>query len=216
MRMEIHGIGFIYPDRFIKVAEDAGIIHTLSLIMLNKVCIEIKKLINDGYDIDRISVNFSIIELREESFLNDIKSIIDYNGIPYNKIAIEITESRNDNDFDLVRSKISELKAIGMNIYLDDFGTGYSNIERIMRLPLDTIKFDRSMLLLLHERADYKYLVRAMTRIFSDLKYTILFEGVETDIDEITCTDMNVEYLQGYKYSKPIPIDDLRKFLHKV
>lgn len=216
MRMEIPGIGFIYPDKFIKVAEDAGIIHTLSLIMLNKVCIEIKKLINDGYDIDRISVNFSIIELREESFLNDIKSIIDYNGIPYNKIAIEITESRNDNDFDLVRSKISELKAMGMNIYLDDFGTGYSNIERIMRLPLDTIKFDRSMLLLLHESADYKYLVRAMTRIFSDLKYTILFEGVETDIDEITCTDMNVEYLQGYKYSKPIPIDDLRKFLHKV
>ena len=161
-------------------------------------------------------MNVSIIELREESFLKDIKSIIDYNGIPYNKIAIEITESRNDNDFDLVRSKISELKAMGMNIYLDDFGTGYSNIERIMRLPLDTIKFDRSMLLLLHESADYKYLVRAMTRIFSDLKYTILFEGVETDIDEITCTDMNVEYLQGYKYSKPIPIEDLRKFLHKV
>ena len=216
MRMDIPGIGFMYPDRFIKVAEDAGIIHKLSLIMLNKVCIEIKKLINDGYDIDRISVNFSILELREETFLDDIKSIIDSNNIPYNKIAIEITESRNDNDFDLVHSKIRELKDMGMNIYLDDFGTGYSNIERIMRLPLDTIKFDRSMLLLLHESADYKYLVSTMTRLFSDLKYTILFEGVETDIDEMTCTDMNAEYLQGYKYSKPIQIEDLRKFLHKV
>ena len=215
MRMEIPELGMIYPDRFIKVAEESGIIHKLSMIILNKVCKEIKQLLIEGYDIDRISVNFSVMELREKTFVEDIKRIIDNNGIPYSKIGIELTETKTDKDFELIQTKVGKLKELGMCIYLDDFGTGYSNIERIMKLPLDTIKFDRSMLLLSHENEEYKYIVANTAKMFSKLNYTILFEGVETDNDEEICKLMQAEYLQGFKYSKPVPIERIREFLTK-
>lgn len=215
MRMVIPGLGMIFPDKFIKLAERHGIIHQLSLIILNQTCKEIRRLLDEGYEVDRISVNFSLIEIKEPTFYDDIETIIKNNNIPFDKVAIELTESMNDKDFEIIQSKVSKLKKLGLSIYLDDFGTGYSNMERIMRLPLDTIKFDRSMLLLSNEDDKYKYMVDNLATMFNNLNYTLVFEGVETDNDEKLCINMKARYLQGYKYSKPIPIEELRNFFIK-
>ena len=100
--------------------------------------------------------------------------------------------------------------------YLDDFGTGYSNFERIMEIPFDIIKFDRSLLIESRKSSESHFMVSTFASMFRKLDYAILFEGVENDMDEENCLSRNARYLQGYKYSKPIPIHQLRDFLSRV
>lgn len=215
MRIETPETGILYPDVFIPIAERNDYIHTLSLIMLHKCCQQVSLLEEQGYIIERISVNFSALELRSRSFCNDIIQIIQNVGISPSKIAIELTESRNDNDFAIVKSIITQLRSIGIKFYLDDFGTGYSNFERILELPIDIIKFDRSLTNLACSNELSKYMVKNFSKIFIQSNYEILFEGIENASDEELCKEMNAKYLQGYKYSKPIPISRLIYFLEK-
>ena len=140
------------------------------------------KLIREGYEISRVSVNVSAIELKEDAFCGDITRIIEGNGIPGDKIAIELTESMTDSDFMLMKDKISELRDKGIKFYLDDFGTGYSNMERIMELPFDIIKFDRSMVLASGSSERSRQIVVGLANMLAQLDYAVLFEGVENDV----------------------------------
>ncbi len=164
----------------------------------------------------RISVNVSVPEFRNENFTKDIEDIIKNSGIPDGKVAIEITESQSDSDFLNINRILDELKDCGMKFYLDDFGTGFSNMERILKLPFDIIKFDRSMVMAGRTDKRSEEIVRRLAGMFSDLEYSVLYEGIEDEEDEKRCIEMSASYLQGYKYSKPIPIGDLRKFFSKT
>lgn len=213
MRLKLDKTGMVFPDQFIPLAEQFNLIHNLSMIILNKTCFAVRGFLSEGYIIKRISVNFSAIDLRYDSFCDEVKGIIESNGIEYGKIAVEITESRSDADFNLMKQRVIQLQDLGIKFYLDDFGTGYSNFERIMEIPFDIIKFDRSLLIESLKNASSQYMVKTFANMFHDLKYSILFEGVENEYDENRCKLMMAQYLQGYKYSKPIPIEELRRFL---
>lgn len=216
VRLKLEKTDIVMPDKFIPLAESHDYIHQLSQIILHKTCYAIRDLMEEGYEVRRISVNFSVMELRHESFFTDIKQIIERNGIPYSKIAVELTESRSDSDFNIMKQRVTELQKLGIKFYLDDFGTGYSNFERIMEIPFDIIKFDRTMLIESRKSAESHFMVSTFAGMFRKLDYAILFEGVETDSDEENCLTMNARYLQGYKYSKPIPIGELRRFLQRT
>lgn len=216
MRLELPDTGMVRPDKFIPLAEQYGLIHQLSMIILNKTCHSIRGFIDHDFNINRISVNFSVLDLRYESFISDVTNIIKKNNIPFNKIAIEITESRSDFDFNIMKSKIIELKKLGIKFYLDDFGTGYSNFERIMEIPFDIIKFDRSLLIESLKSEHSEFMVSTFAEMFTKLDYAILFEGVENDRDEKYCTHLKAKYLQGFKYSKPIPIEELEQFIRSI
>lgn len=216
MRLKLPETGLVFPDKFIPVAERNGLIHQLSLIILNKTCRMIHDLIAEDYILNRISVNFSTLDMKNELFCDEVQDIIIRNDIPYDKVAIEITESRSEGEFNQMKQKVMDLQGLGIKFYLDDFGTGYSNFERIMEIPFDIIKFDRSMLIESVKNDSSKYMVTTFAGMFNDLNYSVLFEGVEDDRDEQQCRNMYAKYLQGYKYSKPIPIGDLRNFLEKA
>ena len=216
MRLKIPEVGLVFPDQFIPLAEENGYIHVLTEIILQKTCDEIRYLINSGYYVKRISVNVSALELNDEAFAEDIHKIIEQSGIPDEKIAIEITESQSEYDFHVMKNRIEQLKDKGIKFYLDDFGTGYSNMERIMELPFDIIKFDRSLVIACDSDERSEKMVGSLANMFADLNYAVLYEGVENDVDEKRCIKMSASYLQGYKYSRPIPIDDLKNFFSKV
>ncbi len=215
MRLTLPLTGMVFPDQFIPLAEQEGLLPPLSRIILNKTCKAVKKILEDGYEITRVSVNYSIPEVRDEGFCKDVLSIIEKNGLAYDKIAIELTESQNELDFEVVKERIDELKDMGIKFYLDDFGTGYSNMERIMELPFDIIKFDRSMVMESRRNDISREMVNSFAEMFDKLKYRVLYEGVEDEVDEEMCKDMKAKYLQGYKYSKPLPVSELHKFLKK-
>ena len=215
MRLELDGLGVVPPLEFIPMAEEYSYIHVLTKIILHKVCDQVRKLTDRGYSLSRISVNISAIELKAESFCDDIYDIIDGSGITGDQIAIELTESQSERDFVIMKEKISELKEKGIKIYLDDFGTGYSNMERIMALPFDIIKFDRTMVLASEANERSHQIVESLAKMFADMNYSVLYEGVEQDEEEKMCMDMEASYLQGFKYSKPIPIETLDTYLDK-
>ena len=215
MRLKLPETGLVFPDKFIPIAEKHDLIHQLSMIILNKTCLTIQELMSEGYYLNRISVNFSTLDIRQDTFCFEVQDIIERSGIPYGKIAVEITESRSELEFNRMKKKVTELQGLGIKFYLDDFGTGYSNFERIMEIPFDIIKFDRSMLVESVKNDSSKFMVSTFASMFNDLNYSVLFEGVEDERDERHCVDMHARYLQGYKYSKPIPIEDLRNFLSK-
>lgn len=215
MRLNLPDLGFIFPDQFIPIAERNGLIHVLSLIILNKVCMSVKKILDQDYYLERISVNFSVLELRHPDFCNEILNIIKNNDIPYQTIAIELTESENDTDYQNMINKVNVLKKEGLKFYLDDFGTGYSNFDRILDLGLDIVKFDRSLLLYANQNTQTRFMIEKFSEIFRQLNYKILFEGVEDEDQENLCLSGNADFLQGYLYSKPVPIEQLTNFLSK-
>ncbi len=216
MRLKLEKMGIVYPDSFIPIAEKYGYIKILSLIILNKTCLAIRRLISEGYYLKRISVNFSMIDVRESDFSEKVLKIIESNGIPYEKLAIELTESQSEQDFIIVRDKINELKDSGIKFYLDDFGTGYSNFDRIIELPFDIIKFDRSLVVASNSDTKSETMVSYLAHMFSDMHYSVLYEGIENKDDEQMCIRMCGRYLQGYKYSKPIPIEGLTEYFERV
>ena len=215
MRLRLPDMGMVFPDRFIPIAEKYNYIQVLSMIILAKVCHKTRELLDEGYHFTRISVNFSPIDLREKDFADNVKNAIYSVGIPADLIAIEITESQNESDFKMAKAKIDQLQQSGIKFYLDDFGTGYSNFERIMELPFDIIKFDRSLTIASSKDAKSETMVSYLAHMFSDMGYAVLYEGIEDDSDENRCMNMCARYLQGYKYSKPIPIEQLAEFFIK-
>lgn len=216
MRLKLPEMGIVYPDKFIGLAEQNGYIHVLTQIMLQKTCDEIKDLLNKNYDFSRISVNVSVLEMRDEQFTSDIERIIEASGIPEEMIAVELTESQSESDFELMKDIIDSLKGKGVKFYLDDFGTGFSNMERIMGLPFDIIKFDRSLVIASDSDERAEKMVSSLANMFAELNYSVLYEGVENESDEERCIRMSASYLQGYKYSKPIPLIELRRFFSKA
>ena len=216
MRLLLEETGLVFPDQFIYLAEEYGYIHTLTEIILHKTCRAVRALSAEGYAIGRISVNVSALELKDEAFCGDINRVIQGVGIPGDKIAIELTESRNEEDFQLLKAKIEELRGRGIKLYLDDFGTGYTNLERIVELPFDIIKFDRSMVVASAQDERAGQLLENLAATFADMGYSILFEGVESESDEERCRGMSASYLQGFKYSRPVPIERLTEFFQKA
>ena len=216
MRLKLDKTGLVFPDMFIPLAEKFGYIHVLTEIILHKTCQAIRNLTEERYEICRISVNVSALELRDDEFCDDIERVIHDAGIPRDKIAIELTESHTESDFMIMKEKIEKLHSEGIQFYLDDFGTGYSNMERIMELPFDIIKFDRTLLMACDKDKRSVKMVNSLAHMFRDMSYSVLYEGVENDGDEALCLGMSATHLQGYKYSRPVPIEQLKEFLPKA
>lgn len=213
MRLRLERTGTISPGLFIPVAEELGYIHTLTKIILNKTCQMVHKFKEQGLNFKRISVNVSMIELKNIHFCEDIINILKDNDVQGENIAIELTESQNEADFMIMKERINTLHEQGITFYLDDFGTGYSNMERIFELPFDIIKFDRSMVIASGEDERSERIVENLAKMFKDFNYRVLYEGIENSADEDRCLGMSANYLQGFKYSRPIPIEELEGFI---
>lgn len=206
----------IPPNVFIPVAEKSGYIHALTLIMLNKVCVSVKKLLDDGYDFDAITVNCSALEFADEHLFNDLTAIIDKNAIPKNKIRIEITESAIFDDYEMVMFNMGKLQQEGIEFYLDDFGTGYSNMERISSCSFHTIKFDKSVMNRAMEDPALDSLVNSYMNMMDEKGISTLVEGVE-DEDQVEFSKRHgFNFIQGFKYAKPAPIEELTKYFEKT
>lgn len=212
MRLKLPKIGMIYPDEFIPLAEQNELLHPMSNIILNKTCMAIREFMDKGYAVERISVNYSINEFNKSGFKKEFLEIIKNNNIPTDKIAIELTESQDSYDFDKVQDNMNTLGNYNVKFYLDDYGTGYSNFERLIKLPFDIVKFDKSLLVSMKKSDSSKYMVTNMSKMFKEIGYNILFEGVEDTDDENVCSNLGFDYLQGYKYSRPVAIEELEQF----
>lgn len=214
MRLSLDGT-IIYPDKFIPMAEKNNCIHTLTMIMINKVCQTIKEF-ESKYDFDAITVNCSSSELSNRDLFDELMNIINTNGIKPQHIRLELTESAIFDDFNMVINNMEKFNKSGIKFYLDDFGTGYSNLERIIGCPFYTIKFDKSLLYKSIDNSAVSDIVSHLTSVFKKQGFVLLIEGVENDEQADYSINKGFDYIQGYKYAKPQPVIKLREYFNKA
>ena len=213
MRLKIDG-EMVSPGLFIPIAEESNCIHALTLIMLEKVCMELAEL-DKEYDFECISINCSAKEFMLPGLSEEVMSIISKYGVDPKKIRLELTESAVADDNNKLKKNMYQLRENGVSFYLDDFGTGYSAMSRVIDLPFRTIKFDKT--LLYQSIADNRMdgIVSNMIETLKNSGILTLVEGVESDAQNDYSITHGFEYIQGFHYAKPVPIADLRNYFSK-
>lgn len=195
-------IGDIMPTEFIPLAESKGFIERLGNVVFEKVCDFIARNKNV---VEFVSVNFSVEQMLSPNVVEFVLSTIEKFGIEPRNIAIEITESVFIKDFNVIRRNMLRLSGEGVKFALDDFGTGYSNFANVISLPFQTIKIDRSFVLMMKKKATIQGLVKSLVHTFKENCLTILVEGVEDDEQDEMIKRVGADYIQGFLYAHPIP-----------
>ncbi len=206
VRLIDDNIGFIPPDEFIPIAEKNGDILAIGEIVLEKVCSFIEEYHPEDFGIKAIHVNLSVVQCMQENINIRLMNIIDKYSIPHTLIDFEITETTADNTSDTLIKIMQDFNSKGIHFSLDDFGTGYSNQTNIMRYPYSIVKIDKSMVWACDSNPKAFISLKHTVAMIKDLEMKVLAEGVETENQKEILTGIGVEYLQGYYFSRPLPI----------
>lgn len=207
-------LGWISPVEFIKIAESDGGIHKLGLQVIEKVCCFLRDYGKNNPELEHISVNLSPVQCMNRNLGKKIRMIIDQYGVDPNKLILEITESEQLIVEESIHELLDSLRSYGIRFSLDDYGTGYSNLSNVIDMHFDIIKIDRSILL------DYfnhkNQMLLSLIKMFRDMGYKIVVEGVEEELQAKELVELNVDYLQGFYFSKPIAEEEfLRRYIEK-
>ncbi|SEQ88822.1 EAL domain, c-di-GMP-specific phosphodiesterase class I (or its enzymatically inactive variant) [Lachnospiraceae bacterium NE2001] len=213
IRINDKELGRLFPDEFIPVAEQSGLIDDIDEFVLDEVCKFIKTGIPSKYGLSCINVNLSVVHCMRPGFVEDIIGIVDKYGIKKKRINFEITESIAAGDYEIFKNIISRLRKEGFLFSMDDYGTGYSNVNSIFSLDFDVIKIDKSILWGADENELGMTILENTIRMIQQMKRKILVEGVETKEQKEMLEKLKVDYLQGYYFSKPIPKNDFVKLI---
>lgn len=205
LRMHDRELGDIYPDEFIPIAEQIGMIDPIDDYVLEEVCRFIKTGLPKKFGMDSINVNLSVMQCMQPGFVKRINGIVERYGIEKRFINFEITESIAASDYRILSSVISSLKQEGFMFSMDDYGTGYSNVSAVFSLNLDVVKIDKSLLWNAEKSELGMIILENTIRMIQQINKRILVEGVETEAQIELLDKFGVDYLQGFYFSKPIP-----------
>ena len=214
MRLSVNG-DMISPNVFVPIAEANNCIHFLTICMFHKVCTAIKQLMKE-VQFDAISINVSVQEFGEPDAADEFLDIIRSYEVPMDKIRIELTESALAIDNDMLAANMQKMADNGIKFYLDDFGTGYSSLERLTELPFSVVKFDKSLLYSALKNKKTDRLINGIVPIIKIDNLSALVEGVENDDQYEYSVGTGFEYVQGYKWAKPVPIMELKGYFNKI
>ena len=215
LRWQSANLGFVPPDRFISILEEDGLIYSVGLWVIQQSLSDTKKLHDRGFTGLVISINVSYFQLQNESFLNDLKQVVDEIGLEKECIELEITETQIMNNIEAALARLKAISEYGIKISIDDFGTGYSSLSYLKKLPVDTIKIDKSFVLDIDKDEDDRSIVQAIIALSSSLKKSVVAEGSETQQHIDTLKELGCSKVQGYFYSRPLKFDDFVEFVKK-
>lgn len=206
-------LGFVNPAEFIPYAEETGLIIPISEIIFEEAFKANRVLANHGYTKVPIAINVSSIHFQQQNFLDSIKHLLHKNNASALNFEIELTERTVMNSASETISKLVKLKQLGFKLSIDDFGTGYSSLSYLVRFPLDILKIDRSFIQHICSLDDKQAVVDAIIQMSHRLKMKVVAEGVESAQQVQLLEKMGCDIIQGYYYSKPLPLDELLEFL---
>lgn len=202
-------LGNISPAEFIPIAEQSDRISEITLWVIVQACLEIPH-ISEHYGEDiRVSINLSAYDLKNVHVTEFILEGLRSGGIPRNNVEFEITESAYMNNFSIANAFLAELKKEGCKISLDDFGTGYSSLSYITEFNIDTLKIDRQFVSQIGTSKRSELITITIIEMAKNLNLNVCAEGIETHEQSAFLTENGCNILQGFLYSKPIPLDAL-------
>jgi len=206
--------GIIGPVNYIENMENTGLISKHDFYMFELACRQLEKWKDTEYKDISISCNFTRITLSEEDCIEKLKRISENYDFDKSKLAIEITEDAIEKDREIAKRNVILCKELGFKVYLDDMGSGYTSLANLCDYPIDVVKIDRDILL----KADTKRgkdLFRGIIALAHSLNMAVICEGVETEEQNVLIAESGCDYIQGWYYSKALPLEECISFMEK-
>ncbi len=208
--------GLILPDRFIPVAEETGLIVPIGEWVLRTACAQHQAWISNGYNPVRMAVNLSARQFHTPGLTNLIADILSETGMPPSQLELELTESIVMRDTESTIRILHELSEMGIALSIDDFGTGYSSLSYMKRFPINRLKIDQSFVRDITSGRMDAGMIIPIIALGHSMKLQVLAEGVEIEEQLRYLQEQGCDEVQGYLYSRPLPPDELIRFLKKA
>lgn len=206
-------LGLVYPDRFIPLAEETGLIVPIGEWVLRAACKQHLAWKKAGLPVIRMSVNLSARQLQDPGIVDLVLRVIDETGMDPSCLELELTEGMILHNIEEVAAQLGEFKAMGILISIDDFGTGHSSLSNLQMLPIDEIKIDKSFIHNITHDSQNAAIVETIIDMAHKLSLRVVAEGVELQEQLIYLHDLNCDLMQGYYFSRPIPAAEFEAFL---
>jgi diguanylate cyclase (GGDEF)-like protein/PAS domain S-box-containing protein len=203
LRWRLPGHGDIPPSQFIPLAEENDLILTVGEWVLNQICRDYRAIAEHVHDPGRISLNLSLRQLRQASFILRCRSVFENHQVSPANLELEITESTLMTDPRRTIPILQELRELGLHLSIDDFGTGYSSLAVLQQFPIGTLKIDQSFVRDALEQPGVGTLVRTIIEMARNLGMQVVAEGVETEAQLAFLKDLNCHYAQGRLFGEP-------------
>jgi predicted signal transduction protein with EAL and GGDEF domain len=211
VRWQRPGVGVIPPLEFIPLAEETGLIVEIGRFVLAQACRDAVELRRQTGVAIAVSVNLSAQHLQHPDVVGHVQDALWTTGLDAAQLILEITESAMMSDMRGTVARLSDLKELGVSLAVDDFGTGYSSLALLQRLPVDTLKIDRSFVAAMTDGPGARALVRTIAQLGTDLGLRTLAEGVETteQIDELRLD--HIDEAQGFLLARPLDPETIER-----
>ena len=208
--------GLLGPDRFINIAEANGLIAELDHWVLRKACHDLAALSRQGWAHLGIAVNCSARNLVRVELADEIESALRTSGIAAHRLELEVTENALMCNLSSTSQLLRQIRALGVSLSIDDFGTGYSSLAYLKRLPLNTLKIDRSFIQDIPSSSQDMEIVQAIILMAHTLHLQVVTEGVETTQQFEFLNQFGCDFIQGYLLSRPVPFEALQETLEQL
>ncbi len=215
MRIRSERLGTINPDEFIPIAEESGLIIELSSWLLKEACSFNKRLIDQGITPRPVSINISSIQINRPGFIDLLTKTLKETGLPPEFLDLEITESTLVASITDATTLLTSLLNIGVRISLDDFGTGYSSLNYLTKMPINTLKIDKSFIDYICTREKDASIAKSIIQLAHRLNINVVAEGVENADQLAVLKEMKCDIIQGFIFSGPLHPPELVDLIEK-
>ncbi|MFZ6646497.1 EAL domain-containing protein [Undibacterium sp. TJN25] len=207
--------GILFPGEFITLAEEAGLIGRLGMLVLDIACRDVLAFQAVDKSFGRVAINLSGAQFNDANLLADVQSVVEFWRVSPQSIEFEITESMVMHNREQAIVLMDGLKAAGFTLSIDDFGTGYSSLAYLKRFPVDSVKIDRSFIKDMPEDPNDTAIVLAIVAMAHTLGLKVIAEGVETATQLQTLADSSCDEYQGFYFSKAVPENEFVALLER-
>jgi diguanylate cyclase (GGDEF)-like protein/PAS domain S-box-containing protein len=207
LRWQHPDLGLVPPDKFIRIAENSGLIMPIGEWVLRTACSQARKWQDEGLPSVSVAVNVSAVQFRQEGFCELIRRVLRETGLAPQYLELELTESLLLSNADVMFSVLQELRAMGLKLAIDDFGTGYSSLSYLRQFPVSKLKIDRSFIRDVAVNPDDAAITTAIISMAKSLNLRVIAEGVEDEAQMSFLRAHQCDEIQGYYFSKPLAVD---------
>ena len=201
--------GIVAPGIFIPIAEKTGQIIALGRWVLKQACQTFANLNAKGYRVGLVSVNISALQFHRDGFISEVQNVLAETGLPAEMLELEITESVLFNEAENVIAMLHVLREMKVAIAIDDFGTGFSSLGYLRDLPISKVKLDRTFIQNIAESPSDAAIVDGIITMAHKMDLAVVAEGIETCEQQQDMTNRECDLLQGFLFSRPVPLSDL-------
>ena len=209
--------GLVMPDAFISVAEETGLIVPLGKLVLANACRQLRRWQREIPSLAQmaVGVNISHRQFVSPAVVDDVARILDETGLAPQSLRLEVTETAAMQNAAQTIETMARLRAMGILIYMDDFGTGYSSLSQLQRMPLDALKIDREFVKDMNRDETSRSIVDSIIALAHTMSLRVIAEGVETAEQAARLADSGCDYLQGYYFGRPMPVEQVALFVER-